>query len=547
MKSLFSLVRSLPVMLLFAVTLSPIVNRSPWTTALTQNLVQDTTLVSDITLLMPEPGSNDGMTTNWMRVQTNNGSADLEGGNATTGNTATGESTTDPATRPESSERHSLLGWLWLLGLPLLALLIWWVLVKESGHAEEDEEEAVEVLALAALASDLASDEDEAQLTPDDATAGSAQPTLPSSNPAAADTITAAHLLPSLLPSQLSLIPEGGQTVRICWDVTAEAKTTLRQQGGERLVLQIYDVTNIDPRQEKPHSVQQFDCDETLTELQVTVPRVNRRYLADLGYITRDGQWLRLAHSAPTDVVGNPESASFVAESSPPESSPSESSPSESSPPESSSPETSSSESNAAENNAAETSSSETSSAENNAPESNGNPADRSEVVDVADRGGVVDTPNGQSTPLPAPTINAADASSSIAIISDAIASDQESDQDTLTTDSFPTDPPTHLWIAASGTTAVQVGWELPAAIATYLERQNIQTLSLLIHDVTWIDLDSCPAHHTEQVDCSVAERDRTVPIWATNRDYLAELGYTDARNTWVRMARSTHIGIASA
>lgn len=469
MKSSFACLRPFPIILLFAVILGPVINRSVQAIALSP--VQG----GSVTTAFPiDQGRGLGINDRTILAKV----------------VAQARDESSPTESDESlanMDEVKSSGWwmLWFLGLPLLILVIGWVLSKEDSHGEIGESEKAEDGMLPALA------------------AGNDRRPLPAANPMAnpvanlvlglvsnpvrghaepTAAIASPHLLPSWLPSQLVLIPEVGQTVGIYWQVTSETKAAFRQQGGERLVLQVYDVTNIDPRQEKPHSVQQFDCDETTSELRVTVPLVNRCYLADLGYITRDGQWLRLAHSAPTSVVDE------------------------------------------------------------------GDPADRgSDSLGQMDDLLVlvpVDTPNGQTRS--AAVAHPADTNGNSGSMERAIAPLAGSETEVPTSDAFPSQPPTPIWIAASNWGTVHIWWELPEAIATFLQQQGIQTLELLLHDVTWIDLNTCPPHHTEQVQCDVMERDRTLPIWATDRDYLAELGYTDAQGQWVRLAQSTHIGIAA-
>jgi phosphate transport system substrate-binding protein len=71
------------------------------------------------------------------------------------------------------------------------------------------------------------------------------------------------------------------------------------KQGGQKLMLRLYDVTGINISYQKPHSVHQFECDSTAQDLHVSIGMGGRDYIADLGYVTTDGRWLQLARSAP--------------------------------------------------------------------------------------------------------------------------------------------------------------------------------------------------------------------------------------------------------
>ena len=99
--------------------------------------------------------------------------------------------------------------------------------------------------------------------------------------------------------SRIVLLPRNPQWGYTYWDVSNEHKSELRQQGGEKLVLRLYDVTDIEVNHQTPHSMQQFDCDEMARDWYLSIPVSDRDYLAEIGYLTGDGRWLMLARSAP--------------------------------------------------------------------------------------------------------------------------------------------------------------------------------------------------------------------------------------------------------
>jgi hypothetical protein len=88
----------------------------------------------------------------------------------------------------------------------------------------------------------------------------------------------------------------------VYWDVPNDHKEQLRQQGGARLALRFYDVTDINFEHQRPHSLQQYECDEIAREWYLPVPVSDRDYVAEIGYLTTDGRWLLLARSAPVHV-----------------------------------------------------------------------------------------------------------------------------------------------------------------------------------------------------------------------------------------------------
>ncbi len=97
--------------------------------------------------------------------------------------------------------------------------------------------------------------------------------------------------------SRIVLMPRDPQWAYTYWDVPDQHKALLRSQGGQRLALRLYDVTDIDAHSQRPHSVQQYDCDELARDWYLPIPVSDRDYLVEIGYLTLDGTWLVLARS----------------------------------------------------------------------------------------------------------------------------------------------------------------------------------------------------------------------------------------------------------
>ena len=98
--------------------------------------------------------------------------------------------------------------------------------------------------------------------------------------------------------SRIVLLPRDPQWGYTYWDVSNEQKSEVRQQGGQNLVLRLYDVTDIEVNHQTPHSMQQFDCDEMARDWYLSIPVSDRDYLVEIGYLTSDERWLMLARSA---------------------------------------------------------------------------------------------------------------------------------------------------------------------------------------------------------------------------------------------------------
>lgn len=102
--------------------------------------------------------------------------------------------------------------------------------------------------------------------------------------------------------SQIVLLPRDPQWAYCYWDIPSERKEDLRRQGGQQLALRIYDVTDISIDFQKPHSIQEYPCDELAREWYLPIPVSDRDYAADIGYRCADGRWLVLARCTPVRI-----------------------------------------------------------------------------------------------------------------------------------------------------------------------------------------------------------------------------------------------------
>jgi phosphate transport system substrate-binding protein len=63
------------------------------------------------------------------------------------------------------------------------------------------------------------------------------------------------------------------------------------------MALRIHDATDLDIDYQPPHDTQEYPCNEAAQDMHVPIPTPDRDYVAELGYRTADGQWLRLIRS----------------------------------------------------------------------------------------------------------------------------------------------------------------------------------------------------------------------------------------------------------
>ncbi|WP_327058708.1 DUF4912 domain-containing protein [Leptolyngbya sp. Heron Island J] len=102
--------------------------------------------------------------------------------------------------------------------------------------------------------------------------------------------------------SRIVLMPRDPQWAYAYWDVPGPHKEEMRRQGGVRLAIRFYDVTDIDIDTVAPHSLQQYECDEMAREWFLPIPVSDRDYIAEIGYVAADGRWLMMARSTPVHI-----------------------------------------------------------------------------------------------------------------------------------------------------------------------------------------------------------------------------------------------------
>lgn len=102
--------------------------------------------------------------------------------------------------------------------------------------------------------------------------------------------------------SRIVLLPRDPRMAYAYWDVPNEHREEMRRQGGVRLALRLYDVTDIDLNSQSAHSLQQYECDEMARDWYFPVPVSDRDYVVEIGYVCSDGRWLVLAKSTPVHV-----------------------------------------------------------------------------------------------------------------------------------------------------------------------------------------------------------------------------------------------------
>ncbi len=104
---------------------------------------------------------------------------------------------------------------------------------------------------------------------------------------------------------QITLVSPSPTQAYAHWEIPVRLKRELREQGGQRLVVRLYDVTNFDSNIDLPTTFQEFECSDSAWDLEIPINQSEHRYLAEIGYVTADNRWLMLARSTPLWIRAN--------------------------------------------------------------------------------------------------------------------------------------------------------------------------------------------------------------------------------------------------
>ena len=104
---------------------------------------------------------------------------------------------------------------------------------------------------------------------------------------------------------QITLVSPNPTQAYAHWEIPVRLKRQLREQGGQKLVVRLYDVTNAGSNIDLPTIFQEFECSDSAWDLEIPINQSEHRYLAEIGYVTGDLRWLMLARSAPLWIRSN--------------------------------------------------------------------------------------------------------------------------------------------------------------------------------------------------------------------------------------------------
>jgi phosphate transport system substrate-binding protein len=90
------------------------------------------------------------------------------------------------------------------------------------------------------------------------------------------------------------------------------------------------------------------------------------------------------------------------------------------------------------------------------------------------------------------------------------------------------------------------VSWQVSDDAKQALQEQGGSQFTLRLYDATDIDLSYQTPVLVQQYECEETTEDRYVAIPASDRNYMAEIGYTTADNNWLLLARSEIVRVFS-
>jgi phosphate transport system substrate-binding protein len=322
--------------------------------------------------------------------------------------------------------------------------------------------------------------------------------------------------------SRIILVPRDCKSAYAYWEVSDEDKAALRRQGGEKMVLRLYDVTDIELDQQAAHWMQEYDCRELDPDLHVTIPTDDRDYLVELGYVTPEGNWLKLVRSHFVRVPACPPFQETLSTA------------------------------QGVIGDVKETVTQGIAAVPgvfNDAlSNAQGVIGDVKETVvqGLANAPDVLgETKESLSTGAAAVIAGATGLAAAGAAAAHAwlTRDDQEAVETEEIIEEAVITPQERIIYVPRDKDSAYVYWEVSAAAKEFVRRQGGRNLALRICDLTDTNDDGTP-DSIWQYDVAESDQDKQVPIHAYERNYIAELGYLTEENQWIAIARSQPVFI---
>jgi len=112
--------------------------------------------------------------------------------------------------------------------------------------------------------------------------------------------------------TRIIFTPRTPKWAYISWYISEDHQQILHNQGFTILAIRVYDVTNLDLSYQLPQFVQQYECETAINDRYVPIPRGERDYMTEIGYVNNDNQWLCLARSGTVRIFSRPSTDFWV-------------------------------------------------------------------------------------------------------------------------------------------------------------------------------------------------------------------------------------------
>ncbi|BAZ89223.1 putative phosphate transport system substrate-binding protein [Raphidiopsis curvata NIES-932] len=97
--------------------------------------------------------------------------------------------------------------------------------------------------------------------------------------------------------SSIVFVPRSAKWAYVHWYISESDRQLAKQRGGNILAIRLYDVTNLDLSVQSPPLVKEYECEESGSDYYLAIPRTHHEYMTEIGYLTDDHQWLKMARS----------------------------------------------------------------------------------------------------------------------------------------------------------------------------------------------------------------------------------------------------------
>ncbi|BAZ86267.1 substrate-binding domain-containing protein [Dolichospermum compactum] len=112
--------------------------------------------------------------------------------------------------------------------------------------------------------------------------------------------------------TRIIFTPRTPKWAYLSWYISEDHQQALHNQGFTMLAIRVYDVTNLDLSYQRPQFDAQYECETAINDCYVPIPRGERDYMTEIGYVNRDNQWLCLARSGTVRIFSRPSTDFWV-------------------------------------------------------------------------------------------------------------------------------------------------------------------------------------------------------------------------------------------